>query len=54
MIVCNKDIVKRDGFYQLASDDMIERDREACIDTVPVSLCNGFNIPLEEIFYNLF
>ncbi len=43
-----------DGFYQLASDDMIERDREACIDTVPVSLCNGFSIPLEEIFYNLF
>lgn len=43
-----------DGFYQLASDNMIERDREACIDTIPVSLRSGFSIPLEEIFYNLF
>ena len=42
------------GFYQLASDDMIERDREACIETVPVSLYSDFSIPLEEIFYNLF
>ena len=42
------------GVYQLPTDDMIEREREACTDTIPVSLYNDFSIPLEEIFYNLF
>lgn len=42
-----------DGFYQLANDDMVDRDKEACADAIPVSLCDGFSIPLEEIFYNL-
>lgn len=45
---------KLGGVYQLPDDDMIEREREACTDTIPVSLCNDFNISLEEIFYNLF
>lgn len=43
-----------DGVYQLPTDDMTEREREACTGTIPVSLYNGFSIPLEEIFYNLF
>lgn len=42
-----------DRIYQLASDDMIERERTFCTDIVPVPFCGGFNIPLEEIFYNL-
>ncbi|MDE7311269.1 MAG: Uma2 family endonuclease [Eubacterium sp.] len=41
------------GVYQLPSDDMTEREREACTDIIPVSLYNDFRIPLEEIFYNL-
>lgn len=41
------------GVYQLPSDDMIEREREACTDKVPVSLYEDFTIPLEEIFYDL-
>lgn len=43
-----------DGIYQLANDSMVDQDKEACTDTIPVSLYNNFNIPLEEIFYNLF
>lgn len=43
-----------DGVYQLPTDDMTERDREACTDTISASLSNDFFIPLEEIFYNLF
>lgn len=43
-----------DGVYQLPTDDMTERDREACTDTISASLSNDFCIPLEEIFYNLF
>lgn len=42
------------GVYQLPTNDMIEREREACTDIIPVSLYNDFCIPLEEIFYNLF
>ena len=42
-----------DGVYQLSSDDMTGREKESCTDTIPVSLCSGFTIPLEEIFYNL-
>lgn len=45
---------KLGGVYQLPADDMIDREREACADTIPVLLYNDFNIPLEEIFYNLF
>lgn len=41
------------GVYQLPADDMTERERESCTDTVPVSLCHGFTIPLEDIFYDL-
>jgi len=43
-----------DGIYQLANDSMVDQDKEACTDAIPVSLYNGFSIPLEEIFYNLF
>lgn len=42
-----------DGVYQLPADDMIEREREACTDTIPVSLYHDFTIPLKDIFYDL-
>lgn len=42
-----------DRIYQLANDSMVDQDKEACTDAIPVSLYNGFSIPLEEIFYNL-
>lgn len=42
-----------DGIYQLASNDMIDREKESCTDTVPVSLYHDFTIPLEDIFYDL-
>lgn len=40
--------------YRLPSDDMIDREKEACKDIVPVSLYDNFSIPLDEIFYGLF
>lgn len=43
-----------DGIYQLANDGMTGREKESCTDTIPVPLYHDFNIPLEEIFYNLF
>ena len=39
-----------DGIYQLANDSMVDQDKEACTDTIPVSLYKNFNIPMEEIF----
>ena len=42
-----------DGIYQLANDSMIDKEKEACTDTIPVSLYDDFSIPLKEIFHNL-
>lgn len=45
---------KLDGVYMIPNNNMIDNDKDSCQDTVPVSFYDGFSIPLEEIFYNLF
>lgn len=45
---------KLNGVYMLPNNNMIDKDKESCQDTVPVSFYDGFSIPLEEIFNNLF
>lgn len=44
---------RMDEIYQLATNDMIEREREFCKEMIHLSLYDDFSIPLEEIFYNL-
>lgn len=43
-----------DEIYRLPDNGMIEREKEYCKGTIPVSLYDDFSIPLEEIFYGLF
>ena len=42
------------GVYQLPTNDMTDKEKEACTSTIPASLFSDFCIPLDEIFYNLF